>query len=80
VKSNPIKIKTTSLIPSKKLEKILTQSRKDIQNGVNLSPAFSDPKEMDEYLEFKESFKKKVLRSAKSKGMISLQKVKMKYL
>lgn len=38
------------LIPSKKLEKILKQADKDIKNGNNLSPVFTDIEDMMAYL------------------------------
>ena len=38
------------LIPSRKLEKILIQTDKDIKIGRNLSPIFTDMRKMDRYL------------------------------
>lgn len=42
---------TAPLRPSKRLIKILRQADKDIEAGKNLSPLFTDMKEMDEYLD-----------------------------
>jgi addiction module RelB/DinJ family antitoxin len=36
--------------PSKGLQKILKQTEKDIKNGDNLSPLFTDMEKMDQYL------------------------------
>ncbi|MDP3962547.1 MAG: type II toxin-antitoxin system RelB/DinJ family antitoxin [bacterium] len=41
---------TAPLIPSKKLIRILEQANKDIKKGINLSPVFTDVKDMDAYL------------------------------
>ena len=38
------------LKPSKRLEKILRQADKDLKEGKNLSPIFTDTDEMDAYL------------------------------
>jgi vacuolar-type H+-ATPase subunit E/Vma4 len=43
----------------------------------SVQSVLNDP---DYGLELKESFKKKVLKSGKSKGVISLRQAKMKYL
>ncbi|MFA6554373.1 MAG: type II toxin-antitoxin system RelB/DinJ family antitoxin [Candidatus Paceibacterota bacterium] len=36
--------------PSKNLQKIIKQSEKDLKNGKNLSPLFTDMDKMDRYL------------------------------
>jgi addiction module RelB/DinJ family antitoxin len=41
---------TASLTPSKKLAKVLKQAQKDIRNGANMSPLFTDMEKMDRYL------------------------------
>ncbi len=41
---------TAPLRPSKKLQKILEETHKDIEAGKNLSPAFTDVDEMMAYL------------------------------
>lgn len=41
---------TAPIVPSKMLAKIIKQATGDIKKGVNLSPVFTDTKDMDAYL------------------------------
>ena len=38
------------LVPNKKTQMLMRQVEKDIKSGINMSPAFSSGKAMDEYL------------------------------